>query len=62
MPSDILTVPEAAELLKVSERTMYTWTHRADFPVFRLGGVIRIRRDRLLGWMDAQETKEAQRQ
>lgn len=30
MPDAILTVPEAAKLLKVCDKTVYTWTHRAD--------------------------------
>ena len=28
MPDMILTVPEAAKLLKVCDKTIYTWTHQ----------------------------------
>ena len=37
MPDAILTVPEAAKLLKVCDKTVYTWTHRADFPALKIG-------------------------
>lgn len=42
MPDAILTVPEAAKLMKVCDKTVYTWTHRADFPAMKIGNTTRI--------------------
>lgn len=50
----ILTVKEAAELLKVSDKTLYTWVHRADFPAIRLGNCIRIPYGLLMDWVNTQ--------
>ncbi len=57
MPDMILTVPEAAKLLKVCDKTIYTWTHRADFPAVKIGSVTRIPYSLLMGWVNAQATK-----
>lgn len=51
---DILTVPEAAKLLKISVDTCYTWTHIEDFPVVKIGNTSRIHRDQLMEWFKAQ--------
>lgn len=49
---EILTVPEAAKLLKISENTAYNWTHIEGFPAVRIGNCIRIPRALLLEWME----------
>jgi len=51
---DILTVPEAAQLLKISEATAYNWTHIEGFPAVKIGNCIRIPRVLLLEWVAAQ--------
>ena len=51
---EILTVPEAAKLLKISENTAYNWTHIEGFPAVRIGNCIRIPRVLLLEWVAAQ--------
>ncbi len=57
---EILTVPEAAKLLKVCSKTVYTWTHRADFPAVKIGNTTRIPYSLLMDWVNAQATnKEA---
>lgn len=59
MPHDeILTVPEAAELLKISAKTAYAWSHMDGFPAMKLGNTVRIPRSLLLSWVEAQATKE----
>lgn len=45
---------EAARLADVSRPTLYRWMHRADFPVYRIGGCVRIPVDELWEWMKAQ--------
>lgn len=54
MPDAILTVPEAAKLLKVSDKTVYTWTHIEGFPAVKIGSITRIPYDLLMDWMNAQ--------
>ena len=56
MSSDkiLLTVTEAAEALGLSRSTVYNQLlHRPDFPTVRLGGSVRVNRQRLQEWADA---------
>ena len=50
---EILTLPEAAELLRVSERTVQRLMQAGAVPHATLGRVIRFRRTKLLAWLDA---------
>ena len=58
MPDEILTVPEAAKLLKVCDKTVYTWTHMEGFPALKLGNTTRIPYDLLMDWVNAQATRK----
>lgn len=58
MPDAILTVPEAAKLLKVCDKTVYTWTHRADFPAVKIGNTTRIPYGLLMDWVNTQATRK----
>ena len=49
-----LTVKQAAQLLQLSEDTVYPMAHRQDFPAVRIGRAIRIDRRRLEEWAAAQ--------
>ncbi|MBD5130472.1 MAG: helix-turn-helix domain-containing protein [Ruminococcaceae bacterium] len=57
MPDEILTVSEAAKLLKISEKTFYNWVHIDGFPKLKVGNCIRIPRGLLMDWVNAQATK-----
>lgn len=57
--NEILTVKQAAQLLQLSEDTVYPLTHRADFPAVRIGRTIRIPRALLLAWMEDQARKNS---
>lgn len=46
--SNLLTVPEAAALLRVSEPTIRRWIGMRRLPAIRAGGAWRISRDDLL--------------
>lgn len=49
----LLTIPETAVALGLSRSTVYnTLLHQADFPVIRLGGSVRVNRERLQEWLD----------
>ena len=52
-PGALLTPPEAARLLHLSERALENWRHRGGGPVFdRVSGrCIRYRRGDLLAWI-----------
>ena len=54
---EILTVKQAAKLLQLSEDIVYPLTHRRDFPAVRIGRTIRIPRDLLMSWVNAQANK-----
>lgn len=54
-----LTVKQAAQLLQLSEDTVYPLTHRADFPATRIGRAVRIDRRRLEEWAAEQTKGEA---
>lgn len=51
----LLTIPETAEALGLSRSSVYnTLLHQADFPVVRLGGSVRVNRERLQEWLNAR--------
>lgn len=56
MPDAILTVPEAAKLLKVCDKTVYTWTHMKGFPALKIGNTTRIPYGLFMAWVEAQAT------
>ena len=49
-----MSVEQAAEQLGVCVKTVYTLTHRADFPVIRIGRRTRISREGLAAWVRKQ--------
>lgn len=50
-----MSVEEAAQQLGVCMKTVYTLTHRADFPAIRIGRRTRISRAGLAEWIRQQE-------
>ena len=50
----LLTVPEAAELLRVHSNHVYELIRRGELPHVRLGRVIRLPRHRLEQWIEEQ--------
>jgi len=53
----ILTVKEAAKLLKVSLRTLMRWCENGEFPAFQLGVQWRVNEDDLRSYIDRQKRK-----
>lgn len=51
---EILTVKEAAELLKIHPDSMYNVIHIEGFPAIHIGRRIRIPRAMLMEWVKAQ--------
>lgn len=50
----LLRIEEAAELCGVCTKTMYTMTHRADFPTVKIGRRTLISREGLEEWIRKQ--------
>jgi excisionase family DNA binding protein len=54
-PSELLTLPEAAELLRAPVATLRYWRHLGSGPrSFRLGRRVLYRHDDLQAWLEAQ--------
>ena len=51
LKSEYLTAGEVARYLHISQSKAYELTRQADFPICRLGGVVRIPRDAFLSWV-----------
>lgn len=55
-----LSVEEAAEMLGVCTKTLYTMTHRADFPTIKIGRRTRISYEGLREWVRKQENNSSE--
>ncbi len=51
----VLTVPEAAALLRISRRHVYELVRRGELPAIRLGRVVRIPADAVTGLMSSRK-------
>ena len=47
----LLTLPETAQLLHVSIRTVHRMIHKNDLPAFKVGGQWRLRESQLVQWI-----------
>lgn len=55
---EYLTAGEVARYLHISLSKAYELTRQPDFPICRLGGVVRIPRDAFLSWV-ARNTRNS---
>ena len=61
-PSDLLTITEAAELLRAPVATLRYWRHLGTGPAaFRLGRRVLYRRDDLHAWIASQHDRDDRR-
>ena len=51
----LLTLPEAADLLQVSTRTLQRMIRRNELPAFKVGGQWRVRESQLTRWIEIRE-------
>lgn len=49
---DVLTVPEVAEYLRVTTKTVYALIQRGALPSFRVGRVLRCRRCDVMNFIE----------
>ena len=54
------TLPEVAEKLKVSRRTVYRWVQAGELPAYRLGGEFRITERDLEQFLEARRTPRSE--
>ncbi len=54
-----LTIPEVAETLQVSQRTVFRWMSEGLLPVVRVGKITRIRQADLEAFLQAHLTTES---
>ena len=61
--NEFITGPEAAELLRVTQQTLYLWRKRGEGPPWARVGPRRVtyRRSRLLEYVEASETGRVKR-
>ena len=50
----LLTVEEAARILRVRKSTLYTWAYRRQIPSQKVGNALRFRREDLERWLKVQ--------
>lgn len=55
---DVLTMGQVAEILQISMPTVYEVARRPDFPVFRVGRKLLVRKEGLRLWMESQEKRD----
>lgn len=55
MTSDILTIRDVAEYLKLNEKTAYRFASEGKIPGFKVGGAWRFRKTEIDRWIAAQE-------
>lgn len=54
MESDIITIKEVAEYLRIKEKTAYDLAAKGKIPGFKVGGAWRFRKSELEGWIEKQ--------
>lgn len=57
MESDILTIKEVAEYLKVKEKTAYKLVAEGKIPGFKVGGSWRFRKQEIEEWIEKQSQR-----
>ena len=57
MNSDIVTVKEVAEYLKITEKTAYRLTAEGKLPGFKVGGSWRFRKSEIDTWIEQQTSR-----
>jgi excisionase family DNA binding protein len=58
LESDILTIKEVAEYLKIKEKTAYKLAAEGKLPGFKAGGSWRFCRSEIEKWIERQERQE----
>lgn len=60
MTSEIMTIQEVAEYLRLNEKTTYRLAAEGKLPGFKVGGAWRFRKSEIDRWIVKQEQKKAE--
>jgi excisionase family DNA binding protein len=60
MDTDVMTVREVAEYLKLTQKTAYRLAAEKKIPGFKVGGAWRFRRAEIDKWIERQSTEQKQ--
>lgn len=55
METDILTIKEVSEYLKLAEKTTYRLAAEGKIPAFKVGGSWRFRKSEIDNWIESQK-------
>lgn len=55
MTDEILTLAEVAQLLKVTDKTVYSLAQKGELPGFKVGGQWRFKRVDIDTWIEEQK-------
>ena len=58
MQTDIMTIREVADYLKLTEKTAYRLVAEGKIPGFKVGGSWRFRRSEIEGWIDGMVSRK----
>lgn len=58
MDTDILTLKEVADYLRIAEKTAYRLTSERKIPGFKVGGAWRFRKGEIDRWIDEQKATD----
>ena len=61
MQTDIMTIREVADYLKLTEKTAYRLTAEGKIPGFKVGGSWRFRRSEIERWIEGEMNRKAQK-
>jgi len=61
MDTDIMTIREVAEYLKLTEKTAYRLAAERKIPGFKVGGAWRFRRGEIDKWIEQQSAEMKKR-
>ena len=61
MNTDVMTLRELAEYLKVNEKTVYGLAQKNRIPCFKVGGQWRFSTRDIQGWIEEQKKAQHQR-
>ncbi len=59
MHSDIMTMKEVADYLKINDKTAYKLTAEGKIPGFKVGGAWRFKKSEIDSWIAQQGKREA---
>ena len=57
--NEFLTVTDVVDLTGLSRHTIYKYTQHQRIPYFKVGNLLRFRRDEIYAWMDEKRVELA---